>query len=161
MASTKALVVYYTRTGTTRLLAEAIQQASGADLEEIVDPKKRSGVLGYLASGRDAWRKKTADIQVASKEPADYDVLIIGTPVWAFTMTPAVRTFLERHRGKLRKVAFFCTMGGSGDKGAFAAMEEVAGMKPAAVLACKEKDVRGGVCAEAVTGFVKAIQGGS
>jgi flavodoxin len=42
----KTLVVYYSRTGTTRKVAEAIAGILRCDIEEVVDTKKRSGILG-------------------------------------------------------------------------------------------------------------------
>ena len=45
------LVVYFSRTGHTRVLAEGIARALGADLEEIRDRTDRTGLLGWLRSG--------------------------------------------------------------------------------------------------------------
>jgi len=42
----KSLVVYYSRTGNARFVAETIAAEIGADVEEVVDMKKRSGPLG-------------------------------------------------------------------------------------------------------------------
>ncbi|MBE3088681.1 MAG: flavodoxin family protein, partial [Actinobacteria bacterium] len=46
--SRNILVVYYSRTGTTRKVAEYITKQLGADMEEIIDMKKRSGIWGFL-----------------------------------------------------------------------------------------------------------------
>lgn len=56
--SRNILVVYYSRTGATRKVAEYITKQLGADMEEIIDMKKRSGIWGFLIGGRDALRKK-------------------------------------------------------------------------------------------------------
>ena len=55
----KSLVVYYTRRGNARFVAETIAAEVGADVEEVIDLKKRSGILGYLSGGRDAreWKR--------------------------------------------------------------------------------------------------------
>ena len=53
----KCLVVYYTRTGKTKVVAEKVSAELGADIEEIVDLKKREGKLGWIAGGRDAMQK--------------------------------------------------------------------------------------------------------
>jgi flavodoxin len=161
VATMKALVAFYTRTGTTRLAAEAIARGLDGEVEEVVDTKDRSGATGYFIAGKDAWRKNLTTLQPITQDPAGYPIVVIGTPVWAFTMAPAVRTYLTENKEKLSKVAFFCTMGGSGDKGAFAAMEELSGRKPIAVLALKEKDIKAGQCADAVKAFVEAIRAGA
>ena len=50
----KVLVVYYSRTGNTRFVAEAIAQSLEADIEEIKDGKNRMGVFGFLRRGYEA-----------------------------------------------------------------------------------------------------------
>jgi flavodoxin len=140
----KTLVVYYSRTGNTRKVAAAIAAAAGADIEEIVEEKDRRGVRGYLAAGRDAVRKQQTPICAAARDPAAYELVIVGTPVWAFTVAPPVRTYLAAHAAALRRAAFFCTLGGSGADRTFRAMREVCGRAPAATLALTEKDVAAG-----------------
>ena len=136
----KALVVFYTRTGTTKKLAEAIAKAIKADIEELIDKENRKGVLGYLKSGRDAARRKFTTIEKAKKDPSKYDVVIIGTPVWAWNMCPAVRTYINENKNKLKKVAFFCTQGGSGAEGTFKEMEKIS-KNPVSVLQLKTNQV--------------------
>ena len=50
----KVLVAFYSRTGSTKLVAEAIAQALNADVEEIKDKKDRNGIFGFLKSGYEA-----------------------------------------------------------------------------------------------------------
>jgi len=54
----KALVVYYSRTGNTKFVAEKIAQELGADIEEVIDKKNRFGLINYLRAGGDALRRK-------------------------------------------------------------------------------------------------------
>lgn len=54
----RSLVVYYSRTGNTRYVAEKIATEFNADLEEIIDKKNRSGSLGYAISRLDATKDK-------------------------------------------------------------------------------------------------------
>ena len=48
---------------------------------------------------------------------------------------------MTENKDKLKNVAFFCTMGGSGDKKAFLEMEKIIGKNPKAVLALKTVEV--------------------
>jgi Flavodoxins len=105
----KSLVVYYTRTGKTKLAAEAIAAQLGADLEEVVDLKKRQGTLGWINSGKDASRKSLTDIAPTQKAPSDYDLVVIGTPIWAWLPTPAFRTYISKNSLAGKKVAVFYT----------------------------------------------------
>jgi len=105
----KCLVVYYTRTGKTKFVAEAIATELGADLEEIVDLKKREGKLGWIMGGKDATQKKLTEIAPPKRVPAEYDLVVIGTPIWAWTLTPAIRTYLSKNDLSGKKVALFYT----------------------------------------------------
>jgi flavodoxin len=79
----KSLVVYYTRTGNARFVAETIAAEVGADIEEVIDLKKRSGILGWLRGGSDARKGKETEITQTQKVPANYDLIVVGTPIWA------------------------------------------------------------------------------
>jgi len=153
----KALVVFYTRTGTTKKLAEDIAKTLGTDIEEIIDTKDRKGAVGYLTAGRDAMQKRLTKIKPAKKDPANYDVVAIGTPIWGWAMTPAVRTYISQNSHKFKRVAFFCTMGGSGGMKAFAEMEKLL-KKPLAVLELKTEEVKGGTHLEKVKEFCRKVK---
>ncbi len=108
----KKLVVFYSRSGITKNVALQVAALIGAEVEQLHDMNKRSGIIGFLTGGRDAMQKKLTRIKPIKKEPHKYDLVVVGTPVWASNMAPAVRTFL--HENILTKdVAFFCTAGGA------------------------------------------------
>lgn len=137
----KILIVFYSRTGTTKTVAEFMAKELGADLEEIKGVKNYSGAMGYLMAGREATLKKAAAIEPAVKNPTDYDLVIVGTPIWSFNVASPVRAYLEQQKDKIKKTAFFCTMGGSGDQRAFTSMAETCGQKPLATLTLLTKEV--------------------
>jgi len=103
----KTLVVYYTRTGNSKFAAETIAAELGADIEEVVDLKKRQGRLAYMSCGRDAMSGKETEIAPTSRNPADYDLIVIVQPVWAWSPTPAIRTYVNRNDLPDKKVALF------------------------------------------------------
>jgi flavodoxin len=107
----KSLIVYYSRTGKTRSVAETIAAELGSYIEEIVDLKNRDGKIGWMSATQDASRGKETQIAPTKKNPNDFDLLIIGTPVWAFTLTPAIRTYINKNDLSGRKVALFFTLG--------------------------------------------------
>jgi len=106
--SLRILVAFYSRNGHTNRVAEIIAHALNAELDEIEDKKSRKGIIGFLTAGYDAIRGKTTDIKF-SKNPADYDVVILGSPVWAGRVTPAVKTYLLKNKDNIKKSAFFVT----------------------------------------------------
>ena len=135
----KSLVLFYSRTGNTGKIANEIATQLNSDIEEIFDKKNRKGIFGYLVAGKDSATKKFTQIEEVQKDLSQYDLVIIGTPVWAWGMTPAIRTYLSKN--KFNKLAFFCTQGGSGGKGTFRKMEEMS-KKPIAVLSLNEKEIK-------------------
>jgi len=132
----KVLVIYYSRTGNTKRIGEKISKLLNADMDEIIDKTDRSGIKGWIFGGRDAMKEKDTEIKY-KKDPSKYDLVIIGTPVWAFTLTPAIRNYLGAN--KMKRVAFFCTHGGSPGK-TLAEMENLS-KKPVAVLGIKDKEI--------------------
>ncbi|MFA5925393.1 MAG: flavodoxin [Parcubacteria group bacterium] len=154
----KTLVIYYSRTGTTKKVAEMIAEKMGADIEEIKDTVDRSGVKGYLKSGRDAMKKRLTKLMPLQKNLAEYDLLIIGTPIWGWNMSAPVRTFVTDQKDNIKNAAFFCTMGGSGDERAFSEMEEIIEKKPKDVLSLMTKNVATGGFEEKVNEFVNSIK---
>jgi hypothetical protein len=62
MGDSKALVVFYSRSGTTRRVAQALSEVLQCDLEEITEPTPRTGFLGYIRSLLEAMRKRPSTI---------------------------------------------------------------------------------------------------
>lgn len=135
----KALIVYYSRSGKTRRIAQAIAKASGADLDEIGAARSRDGVLGLLGSLLEGSPAYQSRILPAERDPSGYDVVIVGTPAWRESVSSPVRSYLRAHRVELPEVAFFVTLGGSRAERVLSQMEILAGKRPLARLALSEK----------------------
>ena len=121
----KSLVVYYSRSGNTRFVAEKISQKIGGDIEEIIDKKRRKGPLGFVIGGFDATIGTKTDIAEMKKSPRDYDLIVVGTPMWNKRITPAVRTYLEDNKFSEKRVALFCTNNGSQSERVFKTLKEI------------------------------------
>ena len=113
----KSLVVFYSRTGNARFVAQTVAAEVGADIEEVIDLKKRSGIIGYLGGGSDARRGKETLLGPTQKSPADYDLVIVGTPIWGGRPTPAITTWLKKNNLSGKKVAVFFVQGGKRPQG--------------------------------------------
>lgn len=116
------IVVFYSRTGTNRMLAQEIAEELEAGLHEIVDLKRRMGPIGWLRSGYDAFRGRLTQIEF-EVDLTGYDPVVIGTPVWSGRMTPAVRTLLGQQSLRGKRVAFFSVSGFGKPESAFKAMK--------------------------------------
>jgi len=140
----KTLLVYYSRTGVTKKLANFIVGKFIAETEEIKDTANRAGVTGYLSAGRDATMRRLTKLEAVENNPADFDLVIIGTPIWAWNMAAPIRTYLTEYKDRIKQAAFFCTMGSSGDQKAFKEMAEILGKAPVAVVSLTTKEVVSG-----------------
>ena len=114
----KKLVIYYSLDGNTAFVARTMAGAVGADILElkIKNEQKHSGFLKYFWGGRQVMMKTKPELLPFDKRPEDYDVLFIGTPVWAFTYAPALATFFSSVHLKAKKIALFCCSGGTKGK---------------------------------------------
>jgi flavodoxin len=86
------------------------------DTEEVTDLKNRRGWLGFLKAGYDATRGKETTIEKTKNSPRDYDLIVIGTPVWNSRITPAIRTYLKENNLSQMKIAIFSTSEGRGSE---------------------------------------------
>ncbi len=143
----KVLVVFHSRSGYTRRIAHALARRLDADLEDVQIVQPMGGFLGYALCAIEALAGLAPALKPATKDAADYDLVLIGTPVWVWSLSSPVRSWIESNRLRRARVAFFCTMGGAGAKHVFATMESLAGKKPVGTLALTdaqvEQDVQG------------------
>ncbi|HEY3274350.1 MAG TPA: hypothetical protein VGJ92_11335 [Methanocella sp.] len=131
----KALVVYYSRTGNTKKVGDDLAKLLSCDREELIDTANRAGPVGFLQSIRDGSGRKLATLMPIKMDPANYDIVVIGTPNWDANMSSPVRTYLTENKAKFKSTAFFITQGPrGGDEKALAEMEAVTGKKPKATL---------------------------
>ena len=116
----KALVVYFSATGTTAKAARTIADVTGGTLYEIVpqqaytaddldwnDKQSRSSVEMNNPQARPALKDTKQDV-------AAYDVIFIGYPIWWDQAPRIINTFIESHDLKGKTLVPFATSGGSG-----------------------------------------------
>lgn len=140
----KTLVIYYSRTGNTKQVAEVIGADLEADIVRIEDVADRTGALGYLRSGLDALLGRSGSIRPTETDPAGYDLVIIGSPVWSGRLATPVRTYIADNNTALKYVAFFCTEGAYGGPRVFKTMQDLAGHHPIATLEVTGANLRSG-----------------
>lgn len=147
----RVLIAYHSRSGATRRVARALAGRLGADVEEIRIVQPLTGALGYVFCAIESLAGLTPALRAARHDPAAYDLVIVGTPVWFWDVSSPVRSWLEQHRRAGRRVAFFCTMGSSGAARAFGTMRRLAGRAPIATLALTQREVEAGAQAQLST----------
>ncbi len=138
----RVLVVYYSRTGRTENVAEHLADRSGAHIEAIRESRGRLGLLGYFRSAREALKRKYAPITPMLHDLGDYEIVLLGTPVWAGHVSSPMRACLEANKGAFRRVAFFCTQHGSGAEKVLREMAEICGRQPEASLIVNDPEIK-------------------
>lgn len=149
------LLVYYSRSGYTRKAAREIASACPCDIEELHDKAARAGPLGYLRSAFEAMAGLETQLARAKHAPTSYRLVIVGTPVWFWSLSSPVRTWLRRHRKALPEVAFFCTCGSSGGERARSQLESVLRRKVLASLALTDAEIDSGAHAAKIRRFLE------
>lgn len=103
-------VIYFTRTGTSKRIAEKISAKLSCEAVQVTDNMNWKGVFGFIKGGYYASKKKDVEIKVS--QPVDpSDQLVVVSPMWAGGTVPAIRVFLK---GKdLGKVDLVLTSNGT------------------------------------------------
>lgn len=144
----KILISFYSRTGNTRNIADCIARYFKDDIknavvvEEIKEAgEDRSGIAGYVKAGRDALSRRRSEIITPVNHPGNFDLVVIGGPVWAWTVSPPVSTYCSDYGVEAVKVAFFCCMGGSGAKKTFSEMQKLCKKIPLEAMSFKDREL--------------------
>jgi flavodoxin len=111
----KVLIAFYSLEGNTKFLAKHIAKTIGADMLEIKTIKdvKTKGLTKYLWGGRQAMMGQKPEIHPTDKDWKEYDMIFVGTPVWAWTASPPIMSYLTKSGIAGKKVALFCCFEGN------------------------------------------------
>jgi flavodoxin len=107
--SDKILILYYSRTGNTRLCCEVLQKSLGADLLEIKDGKNRSGGWGFFTGAIGSMFNVHTTIEPLHPDLSRYRNIIIASPIWTGTLATAIRTLIDTNRWDGKNVILFTT----------------------------------------------------
>lgn len=107
----KVLVAYFSYSGTTKGVADAISERMGATLFEIKTQKEYSNV--YTESNWEIRRNEKPELADAVEQMESYDIIFVGYPVWWHATPASVNTFLEGYDLKGKLIIPFCTSGES------------------------------------------------
>jgi flavodoxin len=154
------LVVYYSWTGNTGKVARLIAERLSADVEHIQDIQPRGGPFAFPAALTASVLKRSPPIRPLTKSVADYDVVILGCPVWASNMATPMRTYIARESTRIKKAAVFCTLGGSGGKTTLHQMAALCGRTPLAELIVNQPAMASDGWRDLTETFVRKVEAG-
>ena len=157
-AAPRVLVVWYSRGGRTAQVGEELARLLGADREPILEGLPREGWSGRWRSRWEALRRRPAPIRPMAHDPADYGLVVVGTPVWHRSPAAPIRRYLIDHGGDIRRVAFFGLAGlPSAADEAFDEMQRLCRREPVARLWCRLGTYGGGDPIDGVAGFIDSM----
>lgn len=137
-------VVFYSLSGNTQAAAKEIAEGIGADLIELklVKPFPTEKSKQLALGGMQAMFGMKPAIQELSKNIKEYDVLILGTPIWAGTIAAPVHSFLNKYQVLDKIVAVFTFSGGGDNKRCIAKLSKrLPRLKVEVALANRDSDL--------------------
>lgn len=122
------MVLYFTRSGNSKRIAEKIAKKLGCGTVEITDDKSWKGIFGFMRGGYYSLKQKVTRVSLEG----DYDVsradnIILVSPLWAGSAAPAGYSFLLNKKEKIKKLHMVICNDGSDTEEAFKKLELLVG----------------------------------
>ena len=121
----KTLVVYYSKTGTTKKVAQTIIESKNCDYDEL------------------QYDEKTKTI-THTNNPSDYEHIILLAPVWAFALAEPMKQYIAKHKSNIKQYDLIVTCGAWGLRGCIKNCVKAIGKPPGKSLIFKAKHVKRG-----------------
>ncbi len=137
----KRLVVYYSLSGNTEAAAKKIAEKLGADLLKVDTEKAmpKSFAARIIVGGGQVMMNHIPKIKSLEKDPADYDEIVLGSPIWNSKGVPAINAFLQDEKAAAKVTAlFFLSGGGDTKKGLEAITKKLPNLKHSVSLLDKK-----------------------
>ncbi|MCY7308157.1 MAG: hypothetical protein LH632_18880 [Rhodoferax sp.] len=155
----KTLVTYFSRTGQTSRIAKEIAMRCNAHLDPI---HAQAQGMTWLAGWRYNWQAlvhSAPPIQRPVRNPANYDLVVIGVPISRAGLAPPVRSYIRQYAARIQQIAFFCAEGEGREERGFAELSKLCGKQPKATLAVARKCLPAIASRAQLIDFVDSIRG--
>ena len=121
----KTLAVCYSKTGNTKKVAESVVKKLKCDLDELQFDE-------------------TAKTISSSRDPKDYDRVILLSPVWALSLSAPMKLYLAEHKADIKSYSLVVTCGKLGLKGCVGNCKKSIGKPPEHAMKIKAAAVKEG-----------------
>ena len=119
------LVVYYSKTGNTKKVAQSVIGGIDCEYDELqYDEKAKS--ISY------------------AHDPSDFEHIILLSPVWAFSLAEPMKLYLAKEKGKIKNYDLIVTCGAMGLQGCVKNCESAIGKAPDNAMKFKAAKVKSG-----------------
>lgn len=106
---TDVLVLYYSRSGNTEAMAREIARRFQADIRKLTTESYTLDFKGWINANTDAWNQNAAVIEPEAIDLSNYNLIILGSPIWYFRPAPPLWTFVEKNNFQGKTVVLFNT----------------------------------------------------
>jgi multimeric flavodoxin WrbA len=140
----KLCIIYHSETGNTRHVAQHLASACDGHLVEVYDRASYAPLTRFLLRCKKARGEELTPIEPAAIDVPAYDLMVFGSPVWAFKPTPVIHAAIAALKGCEGKQAVaFVTHGGRPGESEACMRKwiEARGMHFAGALAIQQKDI--------------------
>jgi menaquinone-dependent protoporphyrinogen IX oxidase len=105
VAASDTLILYYSRTGNTKLISETIAKGLGADIIEIKEVgTDRAGTWGFITAGIAAFLDQHGPITPEAINLNGYKNIIIASPIWSWNLATPIHSLLLKNHFKNQKI---------------------------------------------------------
>jgi len=105
VAASDTLILYYSRTGNTKLISETIAKGMGADIIEIREVgTDRAGTWGFITAGIAAFFDQHGPITPEVINLNGYKNIIIASPIWSWNLATPIHSLLLKNHFKNQKI---------------------------------------------------------
>lgn len=123
----KALVVYFTRTGNTKQVADFIHETIESDRVELktVEPYPESYNELLTQAQQEINSGYSPPLSTTIENMESYDIVFVGYPIWHGTTPPPIVTFLTEYDFSGKIVVPFCTSASSSGSSSFQKVQQL------------------------------------
>lgn len=109
----RTLILYYSGTGNTRKVAAQLAEALAATVGEITCQSYTRGFWGPFRQAFDVLRGSSPAIELPELAGQNWDLVLVGSPVWGARPAPPIRSYLQGHAARHARLALFVTCKGT------------------------------------------------
>ncbi|WP_147613553.1 flavodoxin [Treponema pectinovorum] len=122
----KAAVIYYSKSGKTKKIAEKIAQEKGADLF-FIEPENPYGtyISSVIRAGKELKSKKAVGTKTKIFDFSKYEVIFIGFPIWHGTLPFFFQEYIKKCAIDGKRIIPFATATASGKESALLTLQNI------------------------------------
>lgn len=125
----KSIIIYFSRSGSTELLASKVAEQTDSDILEIVVKDSYSGNYQKTLSRANSERENEdyPELNMAVPDLSQYQTVYLGYPIWAMTLSHPMTSFVTTYGSRLsgKKIALFMSEGGYGQGDSVSRIEDI------------------------------------